>query len=505
VRRRLLLDIEDLLVCLFVCLLREDFVRLTFPKSDMADSATRAQRAAALEEKRRKLDELKKARSRRTDDAQQRHGGSSTGAASQNLDEYIDGLLMTTATATTSASGVAPAGGGDAEGATLSRSISEDAGDEGSSDGIMTHKADAETTGSAGGFGKASPPPPSAASAVETFTVSTQTDDDEFPEQPDRVLAQLESADDDDDDDDDDGDTEIKAKKASKAASGAAAGNAPSDDPAINDAATSTTSSAKDPKILSPDQLQREVSTTAFSSFLNTASKKVERVLGTPLLSELMVELGLDDDPARAAALQQQTMMSNKDSLYRSLVSSRIVFECPRWTSTRDITEIDWSPLHREMILTTHHAHSSAASTFASASPPPPPPSSSSAVGIAASSSSLVPRSSGELQSAGLACVWSLALASRPEHVFAATSPVTSGRFHPSESPLVVGGLESGQLVVWDARAGRMPVQKSALTSASSSSAAASSAAKCHSYPLTGMEIIEGGVSTLPGASHDWK
>jgi len=109
-------------------------------------------------------------------------------------------------------------------------------------------------------------------------------------------------------------------------------------------------------------------------------------------------------------------------------------------------------------------------------------------------SDSLAPRRA-ELQSDGLALVWNLAMPNRPEHVFTSGSPVTSTRFHPSESPLIIGGCQSGQVVVWDVRAGRMPVQKSSLTTTSTGNS------KGHTHPICAMEIIEGGGGLVTGAT----
>jgi dynein intermediate chain len=449
----------------------------------MADSATRAQRAAALEEKRRKLEELKKSRSRRSEDSQRIKA-----TTTANLDEYIDGLLMSTAppaAAATSAAAAAapPPPPAEASAPSVPELVDEAARQEvGPSSSSLASNAGAEP---------AAGRPPPVPRVVETFAVATQTEDEDFPEpwqSPDDALLDLDDAEDDE--------AGAAAKRAKSALGGkdAHAGPTGSANVEANDGAAAA---ALDPKLLSPEQVQKEVSTGMFSSFLNTASKKVERVLGTPLLADLMTELG-DDDAAAAGAPSLDG--GDQDSLFRRFVSSRIVLQCPRWTSKRDVTDLDWSPFHREMILTTHHSpasHSMAASMFGMA------PTAGAADGKAALSSpasvlpsSLVPRR-GELQSAGLACVWSLAMPGRPEHVFTSGSPVTSGRFHPSDSSLIVGGLESGQLVVWDVRAGRLPVQKSALTSTTntaSSSSSASSVTKCHTYPLTGMEIIEGGV-----------
>ena len=77
----------------------------------------------------------------------------------------------------------------------------------------------------------------------------------------------------------------------------------------------------------------------------------------------------------------------------------------------------------------------------------------------------------------------------RPEHIFTCGSPVTTTRFHPTESNLIIGGCQSGQVVVWDVRAGRMPVQKSSLTTTMSGNS------KGHTHPICAMQIVEGGVS----------
>ena len=103
-------------------------------------------------------------------------------------------------------------------------------------------------------------------------------------------------------------------------------------------------------------------------------------------------------------------------------------------------------------------------------------------------SHSLAPRD-GELSSDGLALIWNLAMPNRPEHIFTCGSPLTTIRFHPSESSLIIGGCQSGQVVVWDIQAGRMPVQKSVLATTPNGNS------KGHTHPICSMEVIEGGVS----------
>jgi dynein intermediate chain len=239
---------------------------------------------------------------------------------------------------------------------------------------------------------------------------------------------------------------------------------------------SATEDTMEEAKVLTAEEVEKELSSEAFSQFLNSTSRKVERVLGSDLLADLLVDYDGETDGTKRA--------STKVSDGSKYLSSRQIYECPKWTASRDVTDMDWSPLHRELMLCGYHMPSSASSLGQ--------PAGSSAVRVISPddtpSDSLTPRS-GELLSDGLALVWNLAMPSRPEHIFTCGSPVTTNRFHPTESPLIVGGCQSGQVVVWDVRAGRMPVQKSILTTTASGNS------KGHTHPICAMEVIEGGVS----------
>jgi len=449
----------------------------------MADAPTRAERAAALEEKRRRLEDLKKRRVRRGEDTAKvkaAHGGTGAG---NNLDEYIDGLLATeqpegskTVSAASSKDDEA-----DATAAASGAATTPDRAAAASDDGKSAHSAAAA---SGGGYNnviaESAPASPPRKAVVETFTIGTQTEVDDFPEPP-------EPEDDDEEEEDEENEQDAKQKKR---ASSADADRRQDGKPSAAAAAVSR-DDEKDPKLLSTEEVEKEVGSEPFSSFINTASKKVERMLGTPLLGDLLVDYAGGDGADSSAKGD-----SAKDSDDSRFLTSRQAFECPTWTTGRDVTDIDWSPLHRELFLSTYTVQSAtSASSGANATPVKTKSASSSAsAGTSAAvsvvaphdtmSSSLTPRS-GELQSDGLLLIWNLTMPTRPEHIFTCGSPVTVGRFHPTESPLLVGGCESGQLVVWDVRAGRLPVQKSALLSGST---------KGHVYPVDGMEMIEGGV-----------
>jgi dynein intermediate chain len=400
----------------------------------MADSASRAQRASALEEKRRRLEDLKLRKSRRTEDTAKVKAN-----ATANLEDYIDGLLSEPAAGTPTP----PTDTKTAE------------SNEGSTAATQAEGVDATTStpskpsNANNVIAEAAPAPPSR--TVETFTMGTQTEDDDFPEPPEIEQDEDELA---------------EEKRAGGGEEDL--GKVPLEQQPLEE---------KDPKLLSAEELEKQVTSKPFSSFINTTSKKMERLLGTPMLSELLVDYVGESDGVQRS--------DNKDSDGSRFLSSRQVYECSKWTAGRDVTDMDWSPLHRDFILSTYHMPSS---TLASS-----PLSKGSAAVSAVSpndtlSSSLTPRS-GELQSDGLALVWSLSMPSRPEHIFTCGSPVTTGRFHPTESTLVIGGCESGQVVVWDVRAGRLPVQKSALTTVAGASS------KGHMHPICSMEIIEGSVS----------
>lgn len=393
----------------------------------MSESAARAQRATALEEKRRRLEDLKKRRDVRGQDTARVQA-----SATVNLDEYIDGLLKE------------PEAGAKDSSAHDNTSIEKSVSVDHVPNGANTNNADTKPVHRAVNNVVAVSAPAPPPKYVETFTVSTQTEDYEFPAA-------------DEPEDEEDGTERKELEETLEEAS-------PNDD-------------EKDPKILSSEEVQKEVASQPFSSFINTASKKVERMLGTPLLSDLLVDYIGEKDTKGG-------MMDSTKDANDKFLQSRQVYECSKWTSGRDVTDMDWSPLHRELLLSTYHMPMSSASSI--------PAKGQTAVSAVSPndtlSSSLTPRS-GELQSDGLALIWSLSMPNRPEHIFTCGSPVTAGRFHPTDATLVMGGCESGQLVVWDLRSGRLPVQKSALTTVAGASS------KGHTHPIGSMEIIEGGVS----------
>ncbi|GKY99458.1 hypothetical protein MPSEU_000900300 [Mayamaea pseudoterrestris] len=395
----------------------------------MADAPTRAQRAAALDEKRRRLEDLKKRRNLRDEDTSKQKPAA-------NLDEYIDGLLSASAAGMLSASGEEP---GQVQQASPRATSTESANRE---------KADASPQLT----NIATTPQATLQKQIEVFTISTQTVPDEFIDIPD---VEEEEA------------VERSEKQHVDQRNGASE-------------AAEADELERQPVVLPIESVRKDVASEAFVSFINTASKKVERMLGAPMMDDLLADyVGASD--------RNKEQKSSDESRF---ISSRQIFECANWTPGRDVTDIDWSLLHRDLFLSTHQMPTSTTGGNAFMG--------STAVSSVSfnetSSSSMTPRT-GELQSDGLALIWSLTMPSRPEHIFTCGSPVTCGRFHPTEPTLVIGGCESGQIVVWDTRAGRLPVQKSSLMSVVGASI------KGHTHPIGFMDAIEGGLGLVTSSS----
>lgn len=377
--------------------------------------ASRSTRATALEDKKRRLEELKARR------AMRETLPADTPKPSANLDEYIDGLLKQ------SAPGVPDS----------IATVNKEQGQQ--REGHEVQKAQETTQAN-----KSEPSEPAISSTpataaaqvviqkprVDTFEFGTQTFDDDFP------LEQEED------------DLPVAGEPSTT--------NGDENPPALIEEQQLEV----EPKILNDEEKEETVVKVSFSTFLNTASKKVERLLGEPVLADLLVNYVGETDGAEVVEKRPD------GSKY---VSARQVFEHSKWTAGRTVTDVDWSPHHRELMLSSHDLASSSTTggsgLLTAVSPDVPP------------SASLAPRS-GELESDGLCLVWNLSMPARPEHIFTCGSPVVSSKFHPTESPLIIGGCQSGQLVIWDIRAGRLPVQRSG-----------------QGYPITSIQVVEGGVS----------
>ena len=455
----------------------------------MADEA-RAKRAALLEEKKKRLEALKARRADRAN-AEKTKKASPRGGGGEDLDQYIDGLLNSDAPAV-------PGTQQEETGPTPPQTPDQQPGkatpDPSPGDGT------AEASAAAAAAAAVAAAAPALARNVETFTMSTQTEMDDFP-------APL---DDDDDDDSGGGDEDEVKEKADKenaaSSSGGEGGEGAPPPPSSGEA------NAKGVQTMDPASVAETVLSRPFVAFLNSASKKVERALGAPALAELLDDPAYDDgigyggdeggegaegkgEAAAGAPPSSGGVRTRRKGALTSLgaaaaaggpgaglVKSHRKYHCPRWTDGRDLTSVSWSPHRRDTIVASYQTSAGTRpavdAAVRSVAPPQGP------------SSSLLPQSA-ELRSDGLALVWNLALPDRPEHIFCCGSPVLQAAAHPSEPCLVVGGCHSGQVVVWDVRAGRLPVQRSA-----------GPALGGHAHPVRSLDVgAEGGSALLTADS----
>ena len=211
------------------------------------------------------------------------------------------------------------------------------------------------------------------------------------------------------------------------------------------------------------------------------------------MLADYVTE-SIDMDRNRDQFHSSLSMNSTTDTKF---VQSKIIYECPNWTNHRDVTDLDWSPIHRELLLSTYYSINSALTSSTNWETGIATGTRTNTNATVISSSSMTPRSSGELLSDGLALIWSPMLPNRPEHVFTCGTPVMCGKFHPTDPTLIIGGCYSGQLVIWDIRSGRLPVQKSSIPTVTSSSSSGNQIPLKghHAHSIGSMEILDGGVS----------
>jgi dynein intermediate chain len=181
-------------------------------------------------------------------------------------------------------------------------------------------------------------------------------------------------------------------------------------------------------KILTAEEQAEILSSEGFHVFLDSSAKVIERVLEQVSTSFDYLRDYRSDDNGVVGATENKTLNIVKH------------FTDPMLAG-RPVMDLQTCPHYPELFIAAYGS-----------------------VGQVKDPWSGISNASGTTQeAAGVACVWSLALPSRPEFVFTATSPVLTAQFHPSDQHLVIGGCYSGQILLWDMRAKSLPVQRSSL------------------------------------------
>ncbi|KAL3827180.1 hypothetical protein ACHAXA_006735 [Cyclostephanos tholiformis] len=477
----------------------------------MDDDSSRAARQRALAEKKRRLEEIKARRrlpnsSTSVDDG----GGSAAGGGKTNLDSYIDDLLKGSTPGVSSLAIAPPVDGGD--------------------DGVAVvggGDAPRETS-------ESSPPPeavlPSSTTAIpgddstatprqiptETFDVAIQCcAEDLVP--PSLVSEEEDDEDDGEEEEDDGGDGPSRETNTTM--------KTRDEGPPASSSSEPTAVAASPSQSLSPDERSRVLTSRTFAQFLSDAGRRVERLLGAgdDGIRDMMrvggidrtIDFGVDhanddghddDDEdgeiadgvssgypeGRRRRRNKRGGDSESTEAYRAggHLVGRSTYEFPRFTRGRAVTDVEWCPGHAEWMAVSYGAASSSSSLSGGPRDPttrrlsPLDPPSSFLQGATMTTTASFASShfaSSAIPNEGIVAIYNLSMPNRPEHLFCAGCPILRCRFHPTEGPrLVVGGGSSGQVLVWDARAGRYPVQRSSVVGGG------------HDRELVGMRVLGG-------------
>lgn len=203
--------------------------------------------------------------------------------------------------------------------------------------------------------------------------------------------------------------------------------------------------------LLTNEEKEVIINSTSFKSFLNKSSRYIERTLSMNSIagSDVMRDYLTD-------GLNGNSVFSSKKTLtLLSVVEDETI-------GKRPVMDINFSPHFPELFL-------------------------------AAYGSEIIPNKQNKSLSSslhknenefpGLICIWSTVHKTRPEFKFTASSPVLTARFHDQDPHLIVGCCYSGQILSWDMRAKSLPVQQSSVSG------------KGHKHPVYSMCIIGSGTS----------
>ncbi|KAJ6233132.1 cytoplasmic dynein 1 intermediate chain-related [Anaeramoeba flamelloides] len=180
-----------------------------------------------------------------------------------------------------------------------------------------------------------------------------------------------------------------------------------------------------EPEKLSKKDKNQILNSSVFNKFFDYGSRIVERVLNEPFEIPNHVSESIHDE----------------DETTKPILSKKISFYDEKWSKNRSITDLNWSLKHPELML--------------------------------ASYSETYDKNPDEPE--GVILLWSLTLPTRPEFVFTCQSQITTAIFSTFQPSIVIGGTNSGKILVWDSRKKETPVMRSS---------------QKHTHPIYGLSIV---------------
>lgn len=183
------------------------------------------------------------------------------------------------------------------------------------------------------------------------------------------------------------------------------------------------------PVELTSEQVAEILENAAFQSFFTKTSRVMERVLSVKY------------DPTRD--YEHNEADAEAEDAKGEVVQLSCEFFSERYSTNRAVTALDWSTHFPELLVSAYNANPDAPS-----------------------------------DPDGAVLVWNTMAPARPEYQFECQSAVLSVRFTPYSPNVCVGGTYSGQVVLWDNRAKKTPVQRSAINQ------------KSHTHPVFCLDVV---------------
>eukprot|EP00048_Salpingoeca_helianthica_P015098 m.225045 g.225045 ORF g.225045 m.225045 type:complete len:597 (-) comp16604_c0_seq1:186-1976(-) len=182
------------------------------------------------------------------------------------------------------------------------------------------------------------------------------------------------------------------------------------------------------PTIMPIEKANDILNSPEFLQFFDRSTKLVERTLNEKY--DVAIDYAATDN-------------EEDEGLTSESVRQSAEFYHTHWSANRAVTALDWSPKFPELLAVAYSANDEAPN-----------------------------------EPEGVVLVWNTHLKDRPEFIFECQSHVLSCCFSPWQPNVIIGGTYSGQVVLWDNRAKRTPVQRSALT------------AKTHTHPVYCIDVV---------------
>eukprot|EP00741_Cyanophora_paradoxa_P014982 tig00020830_g14455.t1 len=181
---------------------------------------------------------------------------------------------------------------------------------------------------------------------------------------------------------------------------------------------------------LTPAERAEVISSGPFQAFFSRSARIVERALSQP---DVAADYAVGSGDSAAAGASSRESLSYAVTLFDE-----------KWSKHRAVTDLSWSPKHPELLAAAYGSRADALTS----------------------------------EPDGLVLVWSTANRLQPEYVFTAASPVTSMSFHRYAGSQIIGGLYSGQIVLWDLRTKNAPVLKTPRSGDG------------HTHPIYAMQVV---------------